>query len=510
MGMSASQARLLFITSRQHDVEFKSQQIANQKIRLATESEQVAADYSKALNKETLTMFDKKQNMQDQEVTIDRLLDNGYSLRTNKGETIGRKTGINYDTIKQAGYKAQYKSSLAYSDVGINDLPKGWTVETKDGTPVKQIDTVNPVYTTSTDGTKHVHWGGEDSGHYNVSASISKYNQHDLQRALGVVDNALYILNDNSLGSSEKERLMWSYMDVLNNGTKCFETKGFADNIKDYMNANNLDSQNIGYTAYNDNGSHNSFSSDLTSIMAAAMANDGASTTRTGNTWNNNIESIINANLQMFRSMILSQIAMVSYTDNENADKNESFLISSIANGDYVIKDANGQVRTLNDLLASKNPNNKKEITSSNFDSEYAAGNVEIVNKNGNIATEDDLSKISQTSVEYGSDFIKKFKENSDYLIQGLLMGAFTLYDSDGKQVSLSSDSHFTTKHDKSNDAQAEADYNAKSAKIKTKEKILDNELNKLNTEHQALQTEYESAKNVISENVKRTFNMFS
>ena len=59
MSMSASQARLLFITSRQHDVKFKSQQIANQKIRLATESEQIAADYSKALNKETLTMFDK-------------------------------------------------------------------------------------------------------------------------------------------------------------------------------------------------------------------------------------------------------------------------------------------------------------------------------------------------------------------------------------------------------------------------------------------------------------------
>ena len=89
-------------------------------------------------------------------------------------------------------------------------------------------------------------------------------------------------------------------------------------------------------------------------------------------------------------------------------------------------------------------------------------------------------------------------------------MGVYTLYDANGKQVSLTSNEKFYVQHDKSNDAQAEADYNAKSAKIKTKEKILDNELNKLNTEHQALQTEYESAKNVISENVKRTFNMFS
>ena len=53
MGMSASQARLLFISSRMNDVEFKSQQIANQKIRLSSESEQLANDYAKSLNKET-------------------------------------------------------------------------------------------------------------------------------------------------------------------------------------------------------------------------------------------------------------------------------------------------------------------------------------------------------------------------------------------------------------------------------------------------------------------------
>ena len=55
MGMAASQARLLSITARMTDVEFKSQQISNTKIRLADESEQVAEDYTKALNKQKLT-----------------------------------------------------------------------------------------------------------------------------------------------------------------------------------------------------------------------------------------------------------------------------------------------------------------------------------------------------------------------------------------------------------------------------------------------------------------------
>ena len=56
MGMSASQARLLSITSRINDIEFKSQQISNVKIRLADESEQVANAYTRALNKQKLTI----------------------------------------------------------------------------------------------------------------------------------------------------------------------------------------------------------------------------------------------------------------------------------------------------------------------------------------------------------------------------------------------------------------------------------------------------------------------
>ena len=58
MGMSASQARLLSITARMNDVEFKSQSISNTKLRLADESEQVSRDYTDALNKQKLTYTD--------------------------------------------------------------------------------------------------------------------------------------------------------------------------------------------------------------------------------------------------------------------------------------------------------------------------------------------------------------------------------------------------------------------------------------------------------------------
>lgn len=54
MGMSASQARLLSITSRLTNNEFRSQTITNSKLRLAEKSEEASAQYMDALNSQQL------------------------------------------------------------------------------------------------------------------------------------------------------------------------------------------------------------------------------------------------------------------------------------------------------------------------------------------------------------------------------------------------------------------------------------------------------------------------
>ena len=63
MGMAASQARLLTITARIHDVEFQAQSIQNAKIELATQSDQVYQDYLEALDATTLTVKDYQGNI---------------------------------------------------------------------------------------------------------------------------------------------------------------------------------------------------------------------------------------------------------------------------------------------------------------------------------------------------------------------------------------------------------------------------------------------------------------
>ena len=63
MGMAASQARLLTITARMHDIEYQAQSIQNAKISLATQSDEVYQEYLEALNATSLTVKDFQGNL---------------------------------------------------------------------------------------------------------------------------------------------------------------------------------------------------------------------------------------------------------------------------------------------------------------------------------------------------------------------------------------------------------------------------------------------------------------
>ena len=58
--------------------------------------------------------------------------------------------------------------------------------------------------------------------------------------------------------------------------------------------------------------------------------------------------------------------------------------------------------------------------------------------------------------------------------------------------------------------AKAEVKYKNAMTEIENKDKKYDQDLKKLDSEHTALQTEYESVKNVIDKNVERSFKAFS
>ena len=75
MGMAASQARLLSITTRLSDNELRSQLINNSKMRLATESSQVSENYINALNEAQymFTNYDADNNASYQQLTFNSM-----------------------------------------------------------------------------------------------------------------------------------------------------------------------------------------------------------------------------------------------------------------------------------------------------------------------------------------------------------------------------------------------------------------------------------------------------
>lgn len=112
MGMSASQARLLAITSRMNDIELRSQQIANTKLRLADESDQVAQKYTNALNanKITMTKYDEKGNTSQVSLKPSNL-PKDYRLvdvKTNKKVTSASITSSQmYEMIQSGQYRLE-------------------------------------------------------------------------------------------------------------------------------------------------------------------------------------------------------------------------------------------------------------------------------------------------------------------------------------------------------------------------------------------------------------------
>ena len=83
MGLSASQARLLNLTARMHDIEYKAQNLEAQKLQMANESTQVYQEYENALNRQKIQFkqigADGSANYVD--ASLNTLFDAGYKVR---------------------------------------------------------------------------------------------------------------------------------------------------------------------------------------------------------------------------------------------------------------------------------------------------------------------------------------------------------------------------------------------------------------------------------------------
>ena len=111
----------------------------------------------------------------------------------------------------------------------------------------------------------------------------------------------------------------------------------------------------------------------------------------------------------------------------------------------------------------------------------------------------------SSEVISYGNSF------NELGLLEALNNGTLRIVsEATGEVISLSANNGFTEAYYTDDDADAEAEYKRATAAIQVKEKRLQMELQQVESQQKACETEMESVKKVIEKNIEKTFKVFS
>ncbi len=136
MGMAASQANLLSITSRMHDIEYKAQNIESSKIELATQKDELYQDYCDKLDAKKIQVAYGMNGLQRSYVdatfgnvaTYDPSRQQQYALRmADTGKVIVEQKV--YEIFKEQGFNTD-KYAFAWAMLGLNE---GFSWKTGEG-----------------------------------------------------------------------------------------------------------------------------------------------------------------------------------------------------------------------------------------------------------------------------------------------------------------------------------------------------------------------------------------
>ena len=128
MGLAASQARLLMLTARIHDVEYQAQMIQSAKLQLATQEDEVYRKYTEALDATTLTFTNDQGNIVAANfnnlcglASINNGLFKNYVFRTGDDDRLIVPSDV-YNGYKQYGGDDPYAFAMYMLGVQGDDL----------------------------------------------------------------------------------------------------------------------------------------------------------------------------------------------------------------------------------------------------------------------------------------------------------------------------------------------------------------------------------------------------
>ncbi|MBD5402933.1 hypothetical protein HDR58_09080 [bacterium] len=451
MGMSSSQGRLLSITARLTSNEYESQQISNAKMRLATQSQEASSEYIKALNTTQLmyTTYDAKGEATSARLTAGSL----YQYTDLKNQySLVNVTGqvlLPHDDISK--FEAADNLDQFLESYG---LTKQWKSSTlKDNYELLQ----SPEYV----------------GYKNDWDAAIEDAKKATYKVTGKDDEG----NDVSYEDITSDRA-WeierSYADdvFMNALAKYDELKSKQDNgldVKDQLNeaSRNLAAAKLSYVSC---VTYDNWLSDK-----ASYNEDGSYTDEYLNKAKyDNILAEFNAEAEDFGPHIED---LYVYDDASKAQWYTNLWYR--LNGESSVKSLDGRNGANYNVLDSKLMNSTTWI-------------------------QDALTQGAIT-IEVASN-----KEVPNIITDPTTPTIVNLKGISWTPKIFSACNDITRKDDDQAIARAEAEYTRKTEEINAKDEKYQNKIKMLDTEHTALQTEYESVQSAMNKNIERSFKAFS
>ena len=481
MGLAASQARLLTITSRISSNELKQQRIAMDKMRLASDQDSVSAKYSEALNNKTLSFINGTNSIP---MTYDELLSRGYSV-ARASDGVVAKDGASANAESN---NAKNTSLASLSDPEVQkwvgkEAPQRPTFnETPPTQPSQKL--TEPSKTIQTTSSVTVpDFSAQLSLAQECANSSYNWNLHSWDSG-GML---------NSIEESKSKSLKTSLANSL---------QGLINNL-----------YNAGLTSTANYIEIRMGDAELTYTKATQFKGTSFASGNYGQTSGLlGMGSYITPENEYGKTMLL--VLQSQQTAAQQEATNMGPVNKTTTNPNYQTE--------LNAYNANKtewdNYNSKKaeyDAKLSEYESKVAQFNTDysnwkLANQKADTDTTSDAKSSSSVDISSASnDLAAQLRQSPNFLIQGLLSGYLVLM-KDGQQVSMTSATDIEENYDKSDDAVAEAEYNSEMSKINRKEKLLDMQAKRLNTEYSSLTTELESIKSIISSHASKDFSYFT
>lgn len=539
MGLAASQARLLFITSRQNDVSAKMQRVSNDNMVLARDEDEVISKYNKMLNATTsvaksginitydgLMGYGAAENNEINFVTVGANGIDGhpeYKNRVVLNSTIANALGLS-----GTGAGSEFKAASGCSD--YTDLQKKLEPALQ---AAAQADGLNPASKTEGSSDLKADWKEKCK---DIQQRIGEYpatkkciSTREIAEQMGKVSTPAGY-NDSNINAGEFSGV--SYTQILNqqaltalqiandddrSGVPADQAKQnirlignmFKDAILSALNLPANSTVDKELTAYVEDlaakaGKWNDQKdAELTSGGGGKLSE--LAWTETFSEHGRNTGDLMKMDASKLLDRML-YITLANCADNFNGWSSIEYAKTGQTD-DYVIT-TNSKGLTKNDWESQV----KKEYYNGGFDSldwSYALKTAKNLSSASSIETTGADSVGKSTKGDYYKNLFDKLCQNGWYvdsdtsnLQEKIQNGTYYL----NGTTADNNDDLFEEVVDEDTRNKAESYYNTEIKKIQRKEKLLDQELTKLQTEYSSLSTDYESVKSIISQNVSRSF----